>query len=233
MTNEKPNSWLALQRDIRRRISAGEWAPGELIPHEADLAAEFGCARSTMNRALRALAEDGLLERKRKAGTRVALNPVRPLRLEIPILREEIEGKGGTFHYLTLMRETAVPPPDTRARLQTQAEAAHMHIETLYMANQSPYAYEDRWINLNAVPQAVDERFDTLSPNEWLVRQVPFVGGDFTFSAVSASDRVAEVLACAPAQSLFALDRTTRSEREVITSVRLIFHAGYQLHSEI
>ena len=46
-----------------------------MIPGEEALAREFGCARATVNRALRDLAEAGVLERRRKAGTRVALQP--------------------------------------------------------------------------------------------------------------------------------------------------------------
>ncbi|MEP5090001.1 MAG: winged helix-turn-helix domain-containing protein, partial [Paracoccaceae bacterium] len=79
------NSWHAVQEEVLRRIKNRSWKPGELIPNEADLAIEFGCARATVNRALRALAETGILDRRRKAGTRVALHPVRKVTLEIPI----------------------------------------------------------------------------------------------------------------------------------------------------
>ena len=33
---------------IRGRIVKGDWAPGDLIPNEVDLAAEFQCARATV-----------------------------------------------------------------------------------------------------------------------------------------------------------------------------------------
>ncbi|MEO0772931.1 MAG: GntR family transcriptional regulator [Pseudomonadota bacterium] len=233
MTTERANSWMTVQQEIRRRIQARDWKPGDFIPHEADLAAEFGCARSTMNRALRGLADTGILERKRRAGTRVALNPVRQVRLEIPIIREEIEGKGGAFDYLPLRRNIAAPPPDMRARLQTRDGDAHLHLETLYMSNGAPYVFEDRWINLAAVPQARDERFDTLNPNEWLVREVPFDGGGFAFSATVATPDLAQTLGCAQGDALFVLDRTTRAQDQVITSVRLVFHKGYRLHTEL
>ena len=77
--------------DIRRRIVGGDWAPGGLIPNEVELAEKFQCARATVNRALRELAEEGLLERKRKAGTRVRKSPLRRAQFEIPQVRQEIE----------------------------------------------------------------------------------------------------------------------------------------------
>ena len=233
MSQSRSNTWQAIQDTLRDRIQTRDWAPGHLIPHEADLAQEYDCARSTMNRALRGLAEEGLLERKRKAGTRVALNPVRQVRLEIPIIRKEIEGSGSTFRYIVLTRELTRPPPDVQARLQVDPEEQHLHLETLYTANHTPYMFENRWVNLNAVPQAREELFATLSPNEWLVREVPFVGGDFTFSAITADARTAEMLSCDIGQGLFVLDRTTRDPTCGITSVRMIFHPGYSLHTKI
>ena len=233
MSNGTLNSWQSVQDEIRRRISLREWEQGEFIPHEADLASEFGCARATVNRALRGLADAGILERKRKAGTKVALNPVRLARFEIPVIRDEIEGKGLRFSHNVLKRETRTPPADIRARMQTIEDQTLLHLETLYTANGAPYVFEDRWISLEAVPAALDAAFDKLSPNEWLVREVPFDGGDFTFSAISATAREAEILSCASGSGLFVLDRSTRNAGTVITSVRLIFHAGYQMHTEI
>ena len=60
-------NWQSVQDEVLRRIHAREWPPGALIPNEADLAIEFGCARSTVNRALRSLAESGWLDRQGNA----------------------------------------------------------------------------------------------------------------------------------------------------------------------
>ncbi len=79
--------------EVLRRIHCRDWEPGEQIPNEADLALEFGCARATVNRALRTLAESGVLDRKRKAGTRVALHPVGKATLNIPIYVRKLKKK--------------------------------------------------------------------------------------------------------------------------------------------
>ena len=71
MTAPAFRDWRSVHDEVLRRIHAREWAPGSLIPNEADLALEFGCARSTVNRALRTLAEAGLLDRRR-AGSAMA-----------------------------------------------------------------------------------------------------------------------------------------------------------------
>ena len=91
-----PAVWKAqtIAQEVRRRIVEREWRQGDRIPDEADLALEFGVARATVNKALQLLADEGLLERRRRAGTHVAVNPIRKATLSIPIVREQIESAG-------------------------------------------------------------------------------------------------------------------------------------------
>jgi GntR family histidine utilization transcriptional repressor len=226
-------NWQAVRDEVRRRIKARLWRPGDLIPHEADLAREFGCARATVNRALRELAEEGLLDRRRKTGTRVTVNPVRRARFDIPVIRNEIEARGHVFSHAVLSRAVLEPPPDVRARMRTVAGMPLLHLRTLYRAGGAPYVFEDRWINPPAVQAIESETFADLSPNEWLVREVPFDGGDFTFSALTATQTEAAALSCPVGAGLLVLDRTTWTGDLVITSVRLVFHPGYRMRAEI
>jgi DNA-binding GntR family transcriptional regulator len=54
---------------LRRRVGAGEWASGEALPTVAALAGQYGVARGTVARALRALESDGLLRIVPRWGT--------------------------------------------------------------------------------------------------------------------------------------------------------------------
>ncbi len=47
--------------DLRARIGADEWAPGAALPATADLAGQYGVSPSTVTRALRQLADEGLV----------------------------------------------------------------------------------------------------------------------------------------------------------------------------
>ena len=227
------NSWQAVRREVLRRIQAREWAPGERIPHEADLAVEFGCARTTVNRALREVAETGLIERRRRAGTRVALHPVRKATLDIPVIRREIESRGEAYGYTLVSRTEAVPPPQIRARLRSPPDRSQLHLLGLHMADGRAHALEDRWIDIDAVPEAAMTDFTLISPNEWLVLSVPYEGGDIAFSAAAADATEAEALGCATGAPLFVTERTTWNADRLLTTVRLLFAPGYQLHTRI
>ena len=57
--------------EIRERILSAEWELGEQIPTETELSQEYQCHRTTIGKALARLSHEGLIERKRKTGTRV------------------------------------------------------------------------------------------------------------------------------------------------------------------
>ncbi|UWQ96362.1 GntR family transcriptional regulator [Rhodobacteraceae bacterium M385] len=226
-------NWQSVQDEALRRIHAREWAPGELIPNEADLAEEFGCARSTVNRALRALAESGILDRKRKAGTRVAAQPAARATLTIPVLRHEIEDRGEVYGYQLAYRALQVPPISASAAMGTSATQQLLHVRALHLASGTPYAMEDRWINTEVAPKALDEDFREISANEWLLHHVPYTHGDIAFSAVAAPDDVAEALLCAAGEAVFAMDRVTWDGTSSVTKVRLLFAPGYQMRTAL
>lgn len=53
------------------RIRDGVWKVGDCLPTETELATEFDCGRNTISKAVTRLVHEGLVERKKRAGTRV------------------------------------------------------------------------------------------------------------------------------------------------------------------
>lgn len=227
-----PVTWQSVRTEALRRIAAREWPPGAQIPHEADLATEFGCARATVNRALRDLAEAGYLERRRRSGTRVPLTPVRKATFEIAIIRKDIEGKGQRHGYRLLSDDTAPAPPFVQAALKLTSALPLRHVCALHLADDMPYCLEDRWLN-PAFAGADKVVFDTISANEWLVRNLAFSGGDFAFYATPADPALARLLACPPGAALFAIDRTTFSAADPITAVTLTYAPGHRMVTSV
>lgn len=218
-----------VKRDIRQRILDGTWGPGALIPNEVELAETFNCARATVNRAMRELAEEGLIERKRKAGTRVRLSPVRSARFEIPIVRKEIEARGQTYRYALVNRSAEVAPDALRARMDLSGGDRVLHLTCMHYGDGNPYQYEDRWINLTALPQAAEADFSQVGPNEWLVAEMPFSDAEISFSAVNADDQLAQLMGCIAGDALFMAERMTWWDGQVLTYVRLTFQRGHRI----
>ncbi|SDF89818.1 FadR/GntR family transcriptional regulator [Klenkia brasiliensis] len=58
-------AYAVLAGSIRARILSGELVPGERLPNEQELSAEFGVGRSTVREALRSLASQDLIQTTR------------------------------------------------------------------------------------------------------------------------------------------------------------------------
>lgn len=231
MTSPTFRNWQSVQEEVLRRIHTRAWKPGDLIPNESDLALEFGCARTTVNRALRSLADNGLLDRRRKAGTRVAAQPVAKATLDISVIRKEVEERGQKYGYQLVAHENTVPPIAISAVMRTGTKDRLLHVRALHLADDAPYAIEDRWINTRVVPGALDEPFTSISANEWLLKHAPYTHGDIAFSATTATREDVALLGCTEHSALLAIDRLTWDQDASVTRVRLIYRPGHQLRT--
>ncbi|MEM9104872.1 MAG: UTRA domain-containing protein [Pseudomonadota bacterium] len=219
-------SYKDIQNILLNRIREGDWAPGTLVPAETDLAEEFGCTRVTVNRAMQALADAGYVERRRKAGTRVVQRTSRNAVIEIPIVRHEIEQRGGSYKYLLITRQEVTPPQKVKAEMGLSKDVAVLHVVSLHFANGKPYQLEDRWISLSTVPGARRESFDDISPNEWLLREVPYTNAEHVFHAAMPSNEEREYMQLGEGEPVFVIDRTTWLADQAVTHVRLVHPAS-------
>lgn len=64
--------WREIADQLRRAIAKREFPAGAKMPSEADLTKRFGVSKLTVHRALRELANEGLVERVERIGTFVA-----------------------------------------------------------------------------------------------------------------------------------------------------------------
>lgn len=215
--------------EVRRRILDREWRQGDRIPDEADLAVEFGAARATVNKALQVLADEGLLDRRRRAGTRVAVDPVRKAILTIPIVREQIEGAGMAYSHRIVAHRPGPLPETIARRMGTGTGAPMIHLRAVHYGNGIPFQYEDRWINPQAVRGMDRVDFRHVNANEWLVRNAPYSRAEVIFSAANADARDARMLQTRQGQALLILHRTTWTENRPITLVRIACRPGHEI----
>ena len=231
MSASEKTSFRDVKQSVLERIRDNTWAPGTLIPNEVDLAAQFGCSRSTVNRAMRELAEEGILDRKRKAGTRVNLAPVRNAKFAIPLVQAEVEATGADYRYVLVNRETLIAPDWLRARIDLAEESRVLHLKCMHYADNAPFQFEDRWINIDSVPTVEEADFSKTGPNEWLLSQIPFTDIELSFSADSADAKLARFLSIRPGEPLLTAERTTWLNSIPVTFVRLSYCRGYRMTS--
>lgn len=222
-----------LRETIKTRIITGEWKPGSLIPPENAIAKEYQCSRTTVNRALQALADSGLLERRRGSGTRVKPMLVRQAHFDISIIRREIENTGANYRHRLLTREIQSAPDYVQNRLNLYAGQDALHLQTLHLADGRPYAYEDRWVNITAAPEILGAPLNDINANEWLIQEIPFTDGTLSFSAVNIDANIAKAMEAQHGDALMCIERTTWLGDQYITTVKIYYKPGYELKTGI
>lgn len=226
-------SWQDVRKEVLRKIEAEEWRRGELIPGEMELAEKFGCARVTVNRALRQLSDEGFVSRKRRAGTRIAMNRVQKATFDIPVIREEVEAAGKLYHHEVIRKQMVPPPRGFAGEIWAGEKRKLLHLRSVHFADKTPYAFEVRWVNTSTVPKIVEVDFTHISANEWLVQNVPVTSSNFAFSAITLKNSDAKLLDAKPGDAALCVERATWNLAGPITSVRQIFKPGHTLKTEM
>jgi GntR family histidine utilization transcriptional repressor len=175
-----------IRADVEGRIRSGEWRPGDRIPFEHELVARYGCARATVGKALTSLARAGLIERRRKAGSFVAVPRVQSAALDIPDIGAVIASQGEAYRFALASR--VIRPVDAADPDQQRlgATGGLLWLKGVHFAGDTPFAAEDRAIALMTVPEAAEMAFDALAPGSWLLSHMPWTHARHRISAQAA-----------------------------------------------
>ncbi|GFZ98637.1 MULTISPECIES: histidine utilization repressor [Sphingobium] len=211
-----------IRRDIESRIMSGEWRPGHRIPTEAEWMDAYGCSRMTVNKALRALVQSGLLESRKRAGTFVAAPRFHRAALEIPDIRAEVEGQGLSYRLDLIRRERRRASAEDKALLRVP-DGDLLALECRHFVQDLPYATETRLINLRAVPEAAEVDFSAEPPGSWLLAHVPWTEAEHRITALNAGPETADALDVPQNAACLALERWTWRGGERITYARLLY----------
>ena len=180
-------TWQSVMSEIMERIRQRIYVPGELIPTEQRLAVEFGCARATVNRALTELARRGIVERRRKVGTRVNASMEDASTIGVPIIRDLIAERGQTFDSQRVVAKTVAPPPAVQAAMMLSPTDTVVFTREVIFADGIPWCSESRWTLQSAYPDAgVDSISQSL--NEWLCNHVAIHRWESEITAERAGD---------------------------------------------
>lgn len=223
-------TWQSVQSEVLSRIRSGFWRPGQLIPTESELAVEFGCARATVNRALTSLAASGLLERRRKVGTRIAKHPPQRSILPKTSMRSEIEATGAVYGYRIIAIERVAPPADVAKVMMLKPGQQTLEIRAEFTANDNPYCGEIRWVNLEAAPAIETAALNEVSAYDWLTENVALNHGNLAVSASAAHcDFVCNALSVSRGTPVLQIERGHWADAVAITVSRQFFPQGHTL----
>ena len=224
--------YAQVKEHISRRIQDGTWPAGHRLPSEHELVAQFGISRMTANRALRELVGQGRVVRVAGVGSFVAENKPQSTLLQIANIASEIRQRGHDYRCEMLAVERVAASPDVAVWLDLQAGESVFHSVCLHLENETPVQLEDRYVNPRIAPDFLTQDFSSLTPSEYLLRNVPFDQIEHLVDAVLPSVEQAARLAMPPTEPCLLLTRRTWTRNTPVTWVRCLHPASrYRLGS--
>lgn len=215
--------YIAIKTALERAIMSGKWPPGHRVPSEFELMAQYDCSRMTVNKALSKVAADGLIVRRRRSGTVVALPATEETVLEIHDIKKEITASGNAYRYQLLSRSVRRATAAEAQRLGIKAGDRVAAVRALHFSSGHVHVLEDRLINLAAVPEAAEISFADVSPGSWLLSRVRWQEAEHQISAINARDDVRALLDVADNAACLLVERRTWDAGKVVTYVGLTY----------
>jgi len=187
-------AYQRIQNDIRERIEAGELKPGDAVSSERELTRLYQVSLMTARHALAGLEREGIVARRRGAGTFVA--PPRIHFNKLMSYTEQMAGRGLTLSTRVLSTKIIENEHEIAARLGLPTTAHMVRIERVRRAGDEPFALElcylpaDEFSGLVSAPLGRSSLFATLE-NEY---GVELTYADEEVDATAADLRVAHLL---------------------------------------
>jgi len=210
--------YLQIKSLLTGRLEAGLWKPGEAIPSESDLAAEFGVAQGTVRKAVDALAQDNLVLRRQGKGTFVATHT---------------EERSSHFRFLRIRRDDEKEEyPTSRLLDFRRGKAAAEIARVLDLKPGDAIIVIRRVLEYSGAPAVLDELVLPAALFKGLTRArleshrgsmygffetafgVRMLKAQERLKAVAADSASASALGVAPGQPLLSVERVTRTYGE-------------------
>ncbi len=211
-----------IRTDLEGQIRSGAWPPGARIPTEAELVAQYGCARMTVHKAITTLVAAGLVERRKKAGSFVATPHVQTAVIEIPDIAAIIAARGETYRFELLGRVRLPAEAVEEAGPGFTLTGEVLMLDGLHVAQGRPFCLEHRLISLDAAPQAGAVDFAGQAPGSWLLGHIPWTQARHRITACAAGAAGAR-LSIGRTTACLQVERWTWRVGQPVTFVRQLF----------
>ncbi|UZW57409.1 GntR family transcriptional regulator [Sphingobium sp. JS3065] len=163
--------YYQLEKHLRSRIAADEFAPGVPLPTEDQICKEYKVSRITVRRALEGLQRQGLIERRRGLGSFVLENRL-GINSQLTGSLTEFLAKAGSLHTANLGLTEAAPSSAIRKQLELGPHESATLLRTIGLLDDMPVAYYEIWLPLDIGSKLPGEELDGHMPVIRLVERV-------------------------------------------------------------
>ncbi|HOL38072.1 MAG TPA: histidine utilization repressor [Rubrivivax sp.] len=217
--------YARVKQHLKDGLADGRWPPGALMPSEAELVAEFGVSRMTVNRALRELQAEGLVARTQGVGTFAAPLHRVSSTLTIRDLNEEIAERGQRHRADVHVRRAEPAGAALAAQLGVAEGSEVFHTLIVHFEDDRALQCEDRYVNPACAPHYLDADFARITPTHYLFDHTVLWRAQYSIEAARPTADEARLLGIAADEPCLVIVRRTFTRDAAITLARLV-HPG-------
>lgn len=154
-------AYKRIQGTIVKLLKSGQLKPGDIVDSERELAKLHGVSLMTARHALAGLEREGVVVRRRGAGTFVA--PPKIHFNKLMSYTEQMSGRGMPVSSKLLSLELVDTEPEVAARLALPAASGLVKIERLRLGGNEPFAIETCYLSAAEFSGVTQSRLDRSS----------------------------------------------------------------------
>jgi GntR family transcriptional regulator len=223
---------------LRAQIARRELKPGDTLPTEMELMAQYGAGRVTVRQALDLLVQDGLIYRERARGTFVAHPRVEHNLVRIVSFTTDMQQRGFKAGTKILGSELIRANAELAEQLQVEQGAELARLERLRLADREPMSVEESFLVHCYCPGILKKHnYATYPLRDALERDfnLRLVRAKQTIRATAAPPTLARVLGIPQRAPLLHIERVSYTQDNVpLEFLRIWYRADrYALFNEL
>jgi len=241
MQGLNPSSKIPLYQQLYEllegSIRSGHWKPGDMIPPESELIAQYEVSRITVRKVLDMLVTEGLLVRERGRGSFVAAPKLEHGMTKIVSFTDDMKQRGFSPSTKIIFMGLVPAARATADALSVPEGEELARIDRLRCADDEPLCVEESFLIHRHLPGILDHDLVNNSLREIKQKEygIRWSRARQTIQAVPAPQEIARLLSIKTGAPLLFFERVTFSQDNVAVEYLKIYYRAdrYILHNEL
>ncbi len=217
---------------IKKQIEDGIYKTGDKIPTEMELAKTFSTSRQTINKALRDLVLDDIIERFPRSGSFVKEKVAQSSILELKNIADEIKERGNIYSS-KLVCLNIIKANERVSKILCVVKDQEIYIsQMIHYANDVPVRFDTRYVKPSCSPDYIKQDFKNTTPAKFLKQNCPIEKVANTIEAMLVNVEIAEYLNISKNEPCLKISRIVTSKGKIATFSELYYPSSrYKLTS--
>ncbi len=227
--------YYQLKQLLSQRIASGEWQPGDMLPTEMEIQAQYDLSRITVRRSLKELELEGKISRFRGRGTFVSLPKISHSPDPHFGLTDTLREQGVEPAWRLLSAEWIPALPEVADALKLSNGTAVHCLRRLRLVNDEPIGYHIAYTVPKAATVVSENRFDQGGSLDYLQGYEPLKGSyaNRTLEAIPAPEEIAGWLGIEISSPMFSIRRQVIGPDEIPIELLHALYRGDRLQYHV